>query len=928
MRRVFGLVVALVSSAVVTRAESPPPGSPVTLPGLRAPAQITRDINGLAHIQATQDHDLYFLQGWVHAQDRLFQMDRSRRLASGTYAELVGAAALPSDVTLRTIGLRQAAERSLAALSQETRAALEAYAEGVNASVASHPLPPEYAALGLAAVEPWTPLDSVAVVKLIAFGLSFDIEDIDRSIALGTYMAVLGEAAGKALFFEDLFRSQPFDPASTVPDASARSRSTVAARAEARGAAPAGGGSGIAVLELGRRYLDRVKDIPIFQRIRDRERGGGSNEWAVSGAHTESGFPLLANDPHLTLDTPSTFYPIHLRAGRINVIGSGFAGAPFITLGHNEHIAWGATQNPMDVTDIFQETIVRDSTSPSGLSTVFLGQNEPVIPIPEVFRQNNFDGTITVVPPGTPIPGGEVPPATLVVPRRNHGPIIQLDLALGIGLSAQYTGFSPTRELDSFRIWNDARHLQDFRRGLAFFDVGSQNWSYADRRGNIAYFTSAEMPLREDLQAGTVNGLPPFFIRNGTGGNEWIPLPHPRPDQAVPYETLPFAEMPQVVNPEAGFFVSANNDPAGHTLDNDPLNQLRPGGGIYYLNPGYDGLRAGRVMQLIRAELAGGGTISFADMQRIQADTAMIDAQFFVPHLLAAFTRAQASANVALQGLASNPVVVEAVGRLGGWDFTTPTGIPQGYDATDVDGVLSAPSPAEEAASVAATIYGVWRSRFIADTIDAVLGALPRPDGQRALSALRHLLEIFDSTHGVGASGLSFFNAPGVTDPAERRDFVILGSLAEALTGLAGPDFANAFGFSTDQDSYRWGRLHRLVLEHPLDGPFSIPPALDLFPHPLGPALPGIPVDGGFGTVDAAHHDPRAADEDAFMFASGPAHRFVAEAASDGVRAVSSLPGGLSGIPGSPSSVNLLPAYLTNDAFPLWLRASDVAEQR
>ena len=181
--------------------------------------------------------------------------------------------------------------------------------------------------------------------------------------------------------------------------------------------------------------------------------------------------------------------------------------------------------------------------------------------------------------------GGAIPPATLIVPRRNNGPIIQLDRGAGTALSVQYTGFSATRELDTFLIWDDARNLDDFRRGLEFFDVGGQNWAYTDVEGNIAYFTSAELPLREDLQAGTVNGLPPFFIRNGTGGNEWLPARNPQPGQAIPYEILPYEEMPQTVNPPAGFFVNANNDPAGVTLDNDPLNQTRPGGGIFYLNP-------------------------------------------------------------------------------------------------------------------------------------------------------------------------------------------------------------------------------------------------------------------------------------------------------------------------------------------------------
>ena len=145
------------------------------------------------------------------------------------------------------------------------------------------------------------------------------------------------------------------------------------------------------------------------------------------------------------------------------------------------------------------------------------------------------------------------------------------------------------------------------------------------------------MPLREDLQAGTVAGAPPWFIRNGQGGNEWLPGAAPQPGQAIPYEILPFAEMPHVINPPAGWVVNANNDPAATTLDNNPLNQLREGGGIYYLSPGYNaGFRAGRITQLVRDAVAGDGKVSFADMQAFQANVALLDAEYFVPWILQA----------------------------------------------------------------------------------------------------------------------------------------------------------------------------------------------------------------------------------------------------------------------------------------------------
>jgi penicillin amidase len=904
MRRLFTVLTVGITSAVCLTATGAPAGSRPSSPraaGLAHPATLTVDGDGITHVRASSLHDAFYLNGWVHARDRLFQMDVNRRLPSGTLAELLGEAALPSDVQARTIGLRRAAERTWAAAPADLKAILQAYASGVNAYTATHPLPPEYAALNLMAVAPWTPVDSLTVGKAIAFELSFDL-DIDATVQLQAYIDVFGAARGVALFSQDVMRSQPFSSASTVPDATgtgASSRLRLSAADLRRLAESA---------RLGKAYAAKIADNPLFARATHRDGSQGSNEWAVSGSNTVDGRPIVANDPHLSLGAPSTFYPIGLQAPGMDVEGEGFAGTPGVIIGHNRFIAWGATTNPMDVTDTYDETIVPDATSPSGLSTVYHGTREHVVPIPETFRYNS-GGTLA-----TATEADGVPRATLIVPRRNQGPIVGLNLAHGSALSVQYTGFSATYELETFLRWDRARNLADFRRGLQFFDVGSQNWAYADIRGNIAYFTSAEMPLREDLQAGTVAGLPPWFIRNGTGGNEWLPVQHPQPNQAIPYEIYPAAEMPHVVNPSAGWFVNANNDPAGTVLDNDPLNQLRPGGGIYYLNPGYDGFRAGRITEMVRDRLSGGHKISVSDIEAMQADTTLLDAEYFVPWLIRAFDDAKASTDPQLATLAGDDRVAEAVQRLAAWNFTTPTGIPQGYDAADRDGVLSAPSDAEIANSVAATLYAIWRSQAVTNIIDAPLGALPKPDGAEAVTALRHLLDDFATAHGRGASGVNFFAVAGITDPDTARDYLLLHSLAAGLDLLAGPGFDAAFHGSTHQDDYRWGLLHRLVLQHPLGGPFNVPTAFGQFPQPL-PGLPGIPVDGGFETVDAASHNVRAASSDAFMFGSGPARRFIATSAHGRMTAVSALPGGTSALPTSPYYLNLLRPYLTDDYY-------------
>lgn len=911
----LALLTALLADARGAHAASPTP-----LPGLIDDAEIAHDLRGVAHISANNDHDLFFLQGWTHAADRLFQMDVGRRVPSGTFAELVGWSALPSDVQFRTLGLRRAAARSLPLLSSETRAILDAYAEGVNAWSASHPLPPEYAAVGLNAFEPWTVLDSLTVGKWFAFLLSFglDVQSTLDYLAYTQTGSTLG-FDGAALFSQDVFRVASFTNASTVPDAGGHSafRSRGGPEVTLGRIRPSVG-------RLARGWLNELGGISFLRPVLDASMRAGSNEWGIAGSISATGSPMLANDPHLPLVAPSILYPIHLRNDAYDVYGEGFAGTPGVVLGHNRFVSWGATNNPMDVTDTFAERVVPDPTSPSGLSTVYRGSREHVMAIPERYRAN-VGGSIVEVPTGPDIPG-----ATLIVPRRNEGPIVALDVSSGAGLSVQYAGFAGTREIEAFLTMDRARTIDQFRSALAAFDIGSENFAVLDTAGNLAMFTAGEMPLREDLEAGTVHGLPPWFIRDGTGGNEWLPATKSDPARALAYEILPPNEMPQVVNPPSGFLVNANNDPAGTTLDNDPLNQLRSTGGIYYLNamnPGYVGFRAGRITELIRDRIDEGSPISFSDMQQMQSDVGLIDAEVLVPHILHAWDQAQSTSTPDLAALAEDAELAEAASRLAAWDHTTPTGILQGYDGSDADGTLQAPSSQEVASSVAAAIYAVWRARIVDNTIDrTLLGlGLNPPDGFQAMSALRRLFDRYETDHGIGASGVDFFDAAGVTDPDDQRDVIVLRSLREALDELASPAFGPAFGGSTDQDDYRWGMLHRIVCEHLLDGPFSVPPAGGAFPQPLT-GLAGIPTDGGFETVDAATHDVRATGSDALMFDFGPARRFVAEVGSNLARStwVSSLPGGTSGQLGDPRYVNLLTGWLTNDAYPQFMRRNDL----
>jgi len=305
-------------------------------------------------------------------------------------------------------------------------------------------------------------------------------------------------------------------------------------------------------------------------------------------------------------------------------------------------------------------------------------------------------------------------------------------------------------------------------------------------------------------------------------------------------------------------------------------------------------------------------------MQSIQADTVLIDAEVFVPYIVQAEANAlskNADPNLAILG--ANPIIAAAVKQLGSWDFSTPTGIDTGYDASETNGVLTSPSPDEISSSVAATIYAAWRSKFLANTIDTTLNTLtlPLPPDQQTLSALRFQLDNYDTTQGQGASGVSFFNVPGVSDPNARRDILILKSVADALTMLSSDDFAAAFNNSTNPSDYRWGLLHRVVFSHLMGNIFSPGATAGPAPFPSVPGLEGVATDGGFETVDAATHDARANTVDGFMFGSGPNRRYVGNMQPGFVQGVSSLPGGVSGDPRSPWFTNLLMQWLTNGTF-------------
>lgn len=917
---------SLAIAAVFAGASGLAAAQAITAPGLRAAGSIVYDAEGVPVIQAANDYDAAYLMGYAHAQNRFFQMDFNRRGASGTVSELVGAAGLANDVQIRTLGLARAAFATWQAMNDDTRGWLKAYADGVNFYLQNNPLPAEYGALELTKAQPWSPVDSIVIGKALAFQLSFDL-DIDATLRLGGYQAAgtAGGFNGTALFFEDTHRVQPPDGRVSIPGFTPASGPLGEVRTAKLATAPQ---IEAETLELARAYRAKIADHPLIgPALRKREERGASNWWVIGGGKTASGKPILANDPHLGLDLPSVFMEAHIvsaesrNGATLNVVGSSVPGTPGIILGCNERQCWGLTTNPLDVTDTYQETLVLNSY---GLPThtVYRGGLEPVQLLFQSFFVNQLDGTADNPRRDNSI-GYLNGAATIIVPRRNNGPLVQISGTTG--LSVQYTGWGPTFELEALRQVNRAQNLDQFRSALTLFDVGSQNFAYADVDGNIAYFTTAEAPIRADLQAGAPDGAPPFLIRNGSGtrNNEWAPLVNRQTNQAIAYEILKPSEMPFVINPAQGYIANANNDPIGTTLDNNALNQLRPGGGLYYLNFGYSAYRMGRIDRLIQSRTTTPTLISEADNRSWQANNQMLDAELVFPQLSAAHARARLSGWADLAAAAEQ--TVPAITAMRDWasgvcgfvsPFSTPTGIPQGYDAGDNPAALPQPTDCEVARSVGATLWAAWRGQVVRNVMDATLTRVglgsAQPDGDQAYDGLKKLLEDYGTRRGVGASGVNFFPAAGAPSPEDARDFLLVKSLRDATTLLASEAFAPAFNRSTNVLDYRWGRLHRIVFDHPLGGPFNIPNANGIYGFAnLSAQLPGVPRQGGYETVDVANHSVRANTLNGFMFGSGPARRFVGEMTTP-IAAVQILPGGQSGQLGHPLYVSQLGRWLTN----------------
>ncbi len=547
------------------------------LAGLEREVTVDRDTWGVPHIRASSLNDLLEAQGYVLAQDRLWQMDLLRRVARGELSEIFGGVALKSDRQYRTLGLKRAAERDVSLLDPESRGALEAYARGVNRFIEQHQnrLPLEFALLSYKP-RPWHPADSLIIA-------GYMYQDLTNTWEAELNRAKVTERAG-ADRARELFSQESEMDHFIVGDADGTNRRQQAGeideddgddemqtdsvlKADLPHAPPPS--AGLAAPDLAEVLWPSVNAW--LESAPDDIHGGlGSNNWVVSGAHSASGKPLLANDTHLRLTVPPIWYQIHLTAQGWNVKGFTLPGAPLVVIGHNDRIAWGFTNNGADVQDLYME-----SFNPSN---------------PGEYRVRGEWQKAQIVEETIHVKG--LPDEKLAVTITRHGPVVHREDEKAYAL--RWTALEPGGLAYAYNWLGRAQNWDEFRNELRRVWGPGQNIVFADVDGNIGYIMAAHVPVR----------------RKGHGKV-------PEPGDTDDYEWtgyIPFEQLPQILNPESGLIATANARVVGPNY--------KP-----YLTDRWEApYRTARIYDL----LADKRELRPADMLNVQADV------FSYPHLFLA----------------------------------------------------------------------------------------------------------------------------------------------------------------------------------------------------------------------------------------------------------------------------------------------------
>ncbi|MCD6063821.1 MAG: acyl-homoserine-lactone acylase, partial [Flavipsychrobacter sp.] len=462
---------------------------------LQQPVKVWFDDRLVPHIHAGNDRDLYFVQGYIHAYFRLWQMDLQTRAAGGRVSEILGEKALKFDREQRRKGMVYGAEKSLGAMEAEprTKMMLDAYKAGVNEYINSlnyRRLPVEYKLMGFKP-EPWTNLKSALLLKYMADDLTGKTDDIALTVLRKRY----SKEQFEDLFPERINGSTPVIPGGAVYAAPSLQQPVAPPDSQA------------------------WADLEPTDFIEPNEEGKGSNNWVVGGSRTASGAPILANDPHLGLNLPSLWFEVQLQAPGINVYGVSLPGAPGVVIGFNDSISWGFTNNYRDVKDFYAVQLKGDSLY------TFNGQDIPLTIVGETIK---IKGKPDFIDP---------------VKYTIHGPVIYDENFHGPGglkkpLALTWMAHKGTNELLSVYLLDRATDYDSYVAAIQHFQCPGQNMIYADRQGNIALWGQGQFVNKWKGQG--------RYVMNGTDSSTlWK-------------ELIPMSENPHALNPAQGFLSSAN----------------------------------------------------------------------------------------------------------------------------------------------------------------------------------------------------------------------------------------------------------------------------------------------------------------------------------------------------------------------------------
>ncbi|MDZ7963162.1 MAG: penicillin acylase family protein [Aulosira sp. DedQUE10] len=790
------LVLLLVGFATYTVRQSfPKENGAIALSGLKAEVTVQRDQWGVPHIYATNSHDLFMAQGYIHAQDRFWQMDFWRHIGSGRLAEMFGSSQVATDKYLRTMGWARVAQQEIQQVNAEMKAYLEAYAQGVNAYLAQHQgsaISLEYAVLKLLnpgyKPEPWQILHSLTWGKVMAYDLGRNFErEIERTILLKTL--TLAQV-------EELFPPYPQDLPVILPDLQKRKtgeqddfdesqlvasnisdRSTESRVGETRLIASVQGSRVKGQKSRVKSQESRVKSylsslspssqsplpithypLPTLQfhqaitpvlasitkpmmaleeLIGSRAIGIGSNNWVISGSRTTTGKPILANDPHLAVQMPSIWYEVGLHCTSktsecpYNVTGFSFAGMLGVIIGHSDRIAWGVTNVEPDVMDLYIEKI-----NPAN---------------PNQYEVNGKWVDMQLVPETIQVAGSQ--PIVQTVRYTRHGPILsdvsdklqQFPTNQGIEVPPKYavalrwTALEPSTLGYAIPLINRAQNWQEFRTAAKNFDVPAQNFVYADIDGNIGYQMPGKFPIR-------AKGNGRYPVPGWTDEYEWQGY-------------IDFEQLPKSFNPAQGYIATANN------LVQHKYPYLITRDWVY-------GYRAQRIVEMIAQS---NQLLSILGVQLIQGDNGNLNAQTLVP-LLKAISLDHPRQEAARQLLLN-------------WNLQL------------------------EMRSPAAALFEVFWKHLLADTFHDQLPKEYFPDGgDRWYAVVKNLVKQPNSSWWDNR------NTPNV----QNRDQILRQSLTKAVDELERLQGKNP-------KSWNWGNLHTVTFRNATLGKSGVPPIEALF---------------------------------------------------------------------------------------------------